>query len=467
MQTLRDVKPTPEQLTIVSKNRPGIEVIRGAAGSGKTTTALLRLRSLIGMFTSQRKRQSSIEPVRILVLTYNRTLRGYIDVLARQQVSETDSIELNILTFAKWAMVVLNNPTMIESDLLRQKILELGVEIKLEDEFLLNEVEYIMGRFLPNNINDYISARRDGRGTSPRVDKSIREEILNDVIKPYQEWVDNKNLWDWNDLAVKLVNDKLEFSYDIIIVDEAQDFSANQIRAIHNQMAKVSSLTFVLDSAQRIYARGYTWNEAGVTIRPENSKRLEKNYRNTVEIAQFAASLIDGIPVDDDATMPNFKGCDRHGPKPLALKGLFSRQMKYIVQYIKDNIDLSSESVAILHPLGGRWFSYVRQSLTNENLPYIEISRQSDWPDGAENIALSTLHSAKGLEFDHVIIISLDTETLPHGEDAGDDKLLMLRRLIAMGAGRARESLLIGYRPEGASKLLSLIDANTYDEAEV
>lgn len=467
MQTLRDVKPTPEQLTIVSRNRPGIEVIRGAAGSGKTTTALLRLRSLIGMFTSQRKRQQSGKPVRILVLTYNRTLRGYIEALTKQQVAETDDIELKILTFAKWAMSSLGNVTIIDNSVRKNKILKLGAGINLENDFLLNEVEYIMGRFLPENLEDYISARRDGRGTSPRVERSMREAILNDVIKPYQTWIDYEKIWDWNDLAVKLAKEKLKFSYDIIIADEAQDFSANQIRATHNQMAKVSSLTFVLDSAQRIYARGYTWNEAGVTVRPENSKRLEKNYRNTVEIAKFAASLIDGVPVDDDATMPDFESCERHGPKPLALKGKFSNQMTYIVKYIKDNIDLSSQSIAILHPLGGGWFDYVRQSLNAENLPFVEISKQSEWPDGSENIALSTLHSAKGLEFDHVIIISLDTETLPHGDGDDDDRLLMLRRLVAMGAGRARESLLIGHKSKGASKLLDLIDSETYDEVLV
>jgi len=467
MQTLRDVRPTPEQLTIVSRNRPGIEVIRGAAGSGKTTTALLRLRSLIGMFTSQRRRQQSGEPVRILVLTYNRTLRGYIEALTRQQVAETDGISLEISTFAKWAMSVIGKPPVIQSDERKRKILELGVGINLDKDFLLSEVEYAVGRFLPENIDDYLSARRDGRGASPRVERPMREAIINDVIRPYQEWIDLKELWDWNDLAVKLAKEKLEYSYDIIISDETQDFSANQIRAIHNQVSTVSSLTFVVDSAQRIYARGYTWHEAGITVRPENSRRLQKNYRNTVEIARFAASLINGVPIDDDATMPDFESCERHGPKPLALKGKFSNQMHYLTEHIKKNIDLSSQSVAILHPLGGGWFSYVKKCLETEGMPYVEISRKSDWPAGSENIALSTLHSAKGLEFDHVVIISLNTEALPHGEGEEDDKLLTLRRLVAMGAGRARESLIIGYKPEDASKLLNLIDVNTYDEVEV
>jgi hypothetical protein len=45
-------------------------------GVGKTTTALLRLKSLIGFFNSRRSREDNPAPVRFLVLTYNRTLRG-------------------------------------------------------------------------------------------------------------------------------------------------------------------------------------------------------------------------------------------------------------------------------------------------------------------------------------------------------------------------------------------------------
>ncbi len=213
------------------------------------------------MFVSRRKRQQSGELVRILVLTYNRTLSGYIEALTKQQVAVTDGISLNISTFAKWAMFAIGKVDMIQFRERRNKILQLGVGagIKLDNEFLLNEVEYVLGRFLPENLDDYLTARRDGRGASPRVDRPMRESILNDVVKPYQEWIDDKKLWDWNDLAVKLAKEKLEYSYDIIISDETQDFSANQIRAIHNQVSKVGSLTFVLDSAQRIYARGYTW----------------------------------------------------------------------------------------------------------------------------------------------------------------------------------------------------------------
>ena len=70
----------------------------------------------------------------------------------------------------------------------------------------------MMGRFLPKRLDDYLTTRRDGRGLSPRVDRSLREAILNDVIYPYQEWKDNRKTLDWNDLAVHLAEEKLTFT---------------------------------------------------------------------------------------------------------------------------------------------------------------------------------------------------------------------------------------------------------------
>ena len=462
MRALRKVTPTPEQLKILSRTRPGVELIRGAAGSGKTTTALLRLKSLIGLFLNRRRREGDTSSLNVLVLTYNRTLRGYIEELTTEQIHSLKGVNLRISTFGKWSKLALNNPHIVDGDTAETKILTLGAKLGLSSKFLLGEVEYVLGRFLPSDLNDYSSVRRVGRGTSPRMDKQQRVALLDEVVKPYQEWKMRSHSVDWNDLAVRLASHKLTASFDIVIADEAQDFSANQVRAILNQLAPVHSLTLVLDSAQRIYPRGFTWQEAGITLRPENVSRLEQNYRNTVETARLAASLIEGLAMDDDGSIPNFKTCSRHGPEPIVLRGGFGAQMDFVTDHLRNKIDLTKESVVFLHPQGGGWFRETKRRLAAAGLNFVEITRQSEWPQGSQNIALSTLHSAKGLEFDHVIVLGLNAEVTLHGQEEDDDSLLTLRRLLAMGVGRARQSVILGYKPTDASRLIDYLDPKSY-----
>jgi superfamily I DNA/RNA helicase len=467
MRTLPLVKPTPEQLKIFSRTKAGVELIRGAAGSGKTTTALLKLRSLIGFFQNRKRRANDTTPVQVLVLTYNRTLRGYIEELARLQSTTYNDVILRIETFGKWAKLVLGNPTIVTENVRVAKIGSFGAGLLPSLNYLVDEVDYILGRFRPDEFEKYLTAKREGRGASPRVDRALRRQILDLVVKPYETWKSSINLVDWNDLAVKLAKTKLILAYDIVIADETQDFTANQIRAIMNQVRSDHSVIFVLDSAQRIYARGFTWQEVGVDISGDNSRRLKQNYRNTIQIARLAASLVQGLPVDDDGTLPDFSACTRNGNLPIVLQGRFGAQMRFTIDYIKKQINLQEESVAFLHPKGGGWFSTIRKDLTRAGLSYVEISRQTEWPQGAENIALSTLHSAKGLEFDHVVIIGLNAEVTVHGDDEEDDQLVTLRRLLAMGIGRARHSVILGYKPTEASHLISYLDPKAYQEVKV
>ena len=138
--------------------------------------------------------------------------------------------------------------------------------------------------------------------------------------------------------------------------------------------------------------------------------------------------------------------------------------MLHQLQYVKQHINLEEESVAFLQHLGGAWFDATRSALHNAGLSFVEITKINDWPMGSENIALSTIHSAKGLEFDHIFLLGLNTETLPHGKERNDDEFLKLRRLLAMGICRARETVTLGTKPEDRSDVLDLLDPNTYEE---
>ena len=193
---------------------------------------------------------------------------------------------------------------------------------------------------------------------------------------------------------------------------------------------------------------------------------LTHNHRNTKEIARFASSLVQGLPAEEDGVLPDVEACQRTGPRPQVVAGTYSAQIEYMLNHIQPSLD-AGETVAILQPRGGGWFDYAKQMLQQRNIDYCKLTRSRDWPTGPELVALSTIHSAKGLEFDHVLLPGLNQEVTRHGDEDGDGTLDSLRRLVAMGIGRARHTVTVGYKPGEQSTLIGLIDRVTYDFLEV
>ena len=465
MRVLGNVRPTPEQLKIINDYRPGPMIVRGAAGSGKTTTAVLRLRLVVNIWRRAALRDER-PPVKVLVLTFNRTLKGYIEELVRQQL-QTAHVELTLDTFSGWARGLHPEGRLVARDREASKILTLGKGLQLPGDFLIDETHYVFGRYLPDRLDDYadtsdaVRSRRDGRGQSPAMPATRRRRLLDEVIRPYGAWKRQQGLIDWNDVALRAANGPSE-DYDIIAVDEAQDFSANMARALLAHRADENSTTFVLDTTQRIYPHGFRWNAVGLDIRaPRDVVTLRSNHRNTKQIAALARPLVADLPDDEDGQLPDFKACELEGARPTLVEGRFLDQMQWITSFLGEVPD--DESVALLHPKGGGWFDFARGALTRAGLPFVELQGKKTWPAGNEQIGLSTLHSSKGLEFDHVILLGLEQEHMPHGVGDEDTQMQLHRRLLAMAIGRARRSVTLTYKPGSEPDVLSLLDPATYD----
>jgi superfamily I DNA/RNA helicase len=463
MKRLGRITPSPEQLAIISTNQIGAELIRGAAGSGKTTTALLRLTSLTNMMHARKDRVGDTSPVRVLLLTFNRTLAGYVQALAEDQVRGANH-EIEIRTFAKWALRKLGDP-IVHNNPSQLRLRRLANAFKgLDASYVVQEVEYLLGRFEPEDLERYVSTERTGRGALPRVDANMRRRILDDVVYPYIELLDANSWLDWNRLAIKMRREVLCLEYDVAVIDESQDFSANEIRAINHHLAGDHAVTFVIDTAQRIYARGFTWAEAGVTIAPNRSHRLQENRRNTKQIAAFASGILQGILVDSDGVLPNLNAAIADGPLPQVIAGRYSQQIEWAINYIQTEVDLATETVAFLKPQGGGWFETIKSKLTGAGIGYVDMQRNPEWPTGTENVAISTFHSAKGLEYDHVVIIGFNQENTAFGEEEETDQVRVLRRLLAVAVARARKHVIVGYKPGEESRLTDYFENGTFEE---
>ncbi len=466
MKLLTNVKPTPEQLKLFVPD-PQTMIIKGAAGSGKTTTCLLRLRIVIQRLAGLKARTGDDTPLRVLVFSYNRTLCAYISQLAESQKQYFSGAHVQISTFAKWAYSVLGVQRGQICEEWKGKYLSAGfANFPQSDTFLENELEYVLGRFPHDSLTDYLENERTGRGLAPRFDGKRKEQFLHEVIYPYLETKKAHNELDFIDLAYNISKLPSPPTYDVVIIDEGQDFSANELRAIVNVLKEDHSFTMVIDSAQKIYSKSFLWREVGIKVGAENVFTLTQNFRNTKEIAQFIAPIIQGADLGGDfGALPSPDTCLRHGQKPDILEGKYSDQLSWVIENKIKTIDLTKESIAFLHPKG--WFNEIKKELRALGLPFVNLTKEEDWPEDNINIGFVTMHSSKGLEFDHVVIIGLNQEMTPHGTDAGDVFLDHYKRLLAMSCGRARETLTIGYKKEEMSTLVSYFDSATYIKHEV
>ncbi|RDE07629.1 DNA helicase UvrD [Pelagibacterium lacus] len=445
----------------------GVEVIRGAAGSGKTSTAILRLRSLAYMLEARFEREEIRRPVRILVLTFNRTLSGYVHQLAQDQLRRIPNSTITVDTFGRWAMSHLDYPNVVDEQEAQTQLESLAQGLPLAQSYVAKEVEYLLGRFEPSNIEAYIATERTGRGAQPRIDQGLRRQILDQVTYPYLEWLRRRDALDWNGVAVSMAQSRQKLGYDVAIVDESQDFSANQLRALRQHLAGDFAATFVVDTVQRIYARGFTWAETGFDMRQAVYHRLRENHRNTIEIAQFASGLLEGIEVEDDGSLPDLTKAKTRGTQPTVLKGYYRDQVGWVFDNILSVVDPKSETVAFLAPKGGGYLRWLKEKLRSKGYDYVDITRNPDWPEGDEFIAISTFHSAKGLEFDHVVILGLGSQNTDHDDPDLDDQLSVWRRLLAVAVARARRSVTIGYKPGEQSDLVQFFKMGSFAEIRV
>ncbi|ROP14764.1 3'-5' exonuclease [Vibrio crassostreae] len=464
MESLRSVNLTPEQRKLALNTKPMNRVIRGAAGSGKTTSALFLLKVGLLHYKTMKRRTGDITPIRAVVITFNKTLKAYVESLAREIADDVDVEVVHLAKYMKdhypyfdrYSLRITPQKMNIPKDIFYKS--------PISYEHTLAEIEYVLGRYHHGEFDQYVEIETANRTDEYSTSREIRREIVEYAIKPYIEYKEANNFVDLNDLAQYFIENKID-AFEVLIADECQDFSANDLRAIINQLSDDSFGTFVIDTAQKIYKRTFTWKEVGLNIRPENSFRLITNYRNTKEIAHFATSLLASVKLDQDSTLPDNSDCESGGRQPIIFEGKFGQQLDFTIRYIRDNIDLQHETVAFLHRKGYGYFKYLREILRNENLPFCEVTSQSSWPEGTQNIALSTLHSVKGLEFDHVFMLGLEGDHfsyLTHGDDSYQEAC----RLVAMGITRAKKSVVLGYKLDTKPLFIDDFESDTYQFEE-
>lgn len=473
---LKKINPTPEQRKIffLDPNRPIL--LSGRAGSGKTTTAILRAAQLVNFY----KRQGLKKP-RVGFFVYNNTLKTYLETLAELELNP-DNYEVWTLDY--WCKHFLEDKGLLpeniasESDCkhsLEEAIRSVGLGtrqpqlINLGNDFLIEEVHYLLGRFGLDTAR-YIDSDRIGRGTNPIITDSMKRAIAEEIVPNYQLNLESRHIINWNLLHDRVLTflraGILIDRFDIMVVDEAQDLCALQIQIMLELISpQTNAITFIKDGTQRIYKANYVWDDVAINFDNRTQLGLEKNYRNTRQIALVAASLMTAENEDIDISILDPDMTIFMGPEPVWARGRYSSQLAYLENQLA-KIDIQNETFAILHiqnqSLGELFIRLINSGYACTMLQQDYMIR---YP--SHGIFLSTLHSAKGLEFDHIFIIGYDEffapgpRRLSHRETSAH--ISAHRKLLYTAISRARKTLTITSSIDQYSPFLDEIDAFLLD----
>ncbi|NGZ68758.1 hypothetical protein G6Z92_17665 [Vibrio aestuarianus subsp. cardii] len=225
MKTLQVVAPTDEQLKLMVRPRPGTLIIRGAAGSGKTTTSILMMKLSIGYFLEEFARAGIEEKINIRIFTFNKTLSAYVNDLVTNETllstKHNDKLNIEVSTLSKYMYKRIDGrPNILSLTKQAERIRKFCHTVPLDDQFLVDEVEYLLGRLDEEKLEDYIEIERSGRGTIPRVEKTLRRQILDEIVYPYIESKKSLKQLDWNDISLLFGKSKID-DIHIAIIDEA------------------------------------------------------------------------------------------------------------------------------------------------------------------------------------------------------------------------------------------------------
>ncbi|MGR4882452.1 3'-5' exonuclease [Streptomyces sp. LARHCF249] len=449
-------EPVGRQSDVAYLPAAGHHVVLGTAGTGKTVMAMLR-----ALYLSDPGVAGS---GRTLLVTYNNALVAYLKHLA----AETD--RLDIRTYALFARGFLNHHGAMKGQAIvqsakRRELIQSALQtvaskykahkfFERDPGWFEDEIIWISGMGL-RTWGAYEAVDRLGRRTALSV--SLRKVVW-EIAEEYRlRRAAAGHSYDWHDLAASVRDhqtaDDGPRMYRHVIIDEGQDLSPEEIRSLAEVVDPKGSVTFFGDYAQQIYGQGMSWRACGLKV--ARVEMFKDNYRNSTAIAEFAIAL---------SEMPFFGRTDELVP-PVAPRS------KGSLPTLVACADRSQE-VAVIQSIArqrgqvgtvaviGRTWADAHEACAGMTVQRIKKDARFVWND-APGVYCTTYHSAKGLEFDTVLMpfCSEDTVPLPEvvkalGVDDADERE---SKLLYVGITRAKSDLVITYSgtkthllPEGA-----------------
>lgn len=432
-------------------------VIQGIAGSGKSTVLMKRAQSfLTDRFVVGRSNQ-------VIIFTYNNTLANYIKEYIQKKfpIEHARQAEITVTTLDSFLSEVFRfTPGRFArfplDDKFRKGMIRQALEAhkekygrhrfhSIEEDFWVDECKWMMNMNISEDDEaEYLTMPRTGRGGKVRMSSSDRV-VAFQIFKEYIEILKSKKRCEFEEqhlyLSHNLHRIPDRFKYDHVLIDEAQDQSLTKMMIV--AALSKSDVTISMDMNQRIYKQSWTLSQLGLK---SVTKTLKTGFRCSPQNDALAESLRRHNP-DADPDHGAAQGKD-YGWMPV-IKTCSSEQdqNRYFINTIKTWMKSDPKAtIGVLYLTNKLGTSY-GERLTDSGISYEKISANETFSAIEPGVKLATIHSAKGLEFDHVILLDFNEGVIPNikatDPELADEELIKFRNLAYVAITRAKGRLLI------------------------
>ena len=458
----------PTQHKLASGSRSGPVRVLGGAGTGKTVLAMHRAKWLAENVTPEGKK--------VLFTTFTKNLARDIEDNLKSLCSLRTMEKIEVKNLDAWVYAFFRArryPHRIiyghREDAGAKTAWNAALAVRdsaldLSEDFYGDEFERVVLAQGVTTRDEYRAARRTGRGVL--LARGKRDAVW-PVFEEYRQQLGSRQLKEvddaYRDAAALLATETAEAAenvvdtasaYASVIVDETQDFGPQALRLLRAMLPRASNdLFFVGDGHQRIYPRNRAaMSKCGVDIRGR-SRKLYLNYRTTAEIRNRAVALLEGVDIDDlddgHDELRRYKSLS-HGPRPQMIEAdgieAVIEQTVAILKVWRDDEAASgaqgssapNTSAVLVRTAAAR--TAVEQRCKLEGMQTVVIDKDQSLAASPDAVRFATLHRAKGLEFDRVVVVGRQA-ALGNVEETAHE-----RRLLYVALTRAkREAALILY----------------------
>lgn len=457
----------PEQFDLITRPTSGFVVVRGTAGSGKTTVALHRIAWMAF-------EDPKINSEKTLFIVFSRALRDYVShVLPSLGVERVP-----VMTFETWARaqrhrhfpklprVVRDDTPEIVNRLKLHPVMEHVLEEQvarvkgpltweqavddwisvLTDEELLREAvrEHAPGAFSDEELARVVRYCRALTGEvvahleadaedAPELSEEERKMQAGKKLTGLDAEDDALLLRAWQ-LRVGALRDRHRNPLRLrhLAIDEVQDFSPLEVRILLDTLDSHQSITMSGDTQQHVMQQsGFTsWSDFFRHLGVEGAEvdTLRVAYRSSRQIVQFSIALLGDLVEDDEPPFVTREGPDvelfpftDHG----AAVAFLADALKALVR------DEPMASVAVLTPNRSLSNLYY-EGFARSEVPSLRQVTAQDF-SFAPGVEIVEVDQVKGLEFDYVIFVEVSADQFPYTPAN--------RRLLHVGATRAIHQL--------------------------